>query len=121
MMKRLIPGSLLILLISAATTSAVLAQTTPTKPTALGSTSSYITQITPFNLVHQAYRGQFKQQGIPSYRTLVLAYRAGRIRAIDLVEGAIKANRLSPEILSDRQYLFAVDYLLRGLPENSFD
>jgi hypothetical protein len=84
-------------------------------PTTLGSSPSYVNQITPFNLVNQAYRGYFKAQGIPSYETLIAAHRSGQIRAVDLVQGAIQRNRLSEQILNDQEYLYAVEAQLNGL------
>jgi hypothetical protein len=98
-----------------ASVPAVRAQTTAVNPTTLGSSPSYVDQITPFNLVNQAYRGYFKAQGIPSYETLIAAHRSGQIRATDVVQGAIQLNRLSKEILNDREYLYAVEAQLNGL------
>lgn len=116
MMKHLIFGSLSVLLMSAATQTALRAETTAAAPAASGNSPSYITQLTPFNLVYLAQRGQLKEQGIPSYGSLNQAYRSGKISARNLVEGAIKANRLSRDVLADQGYLAAVNNLLRCLP-----
>ena len=94
---------------------AVRAETTAVNLTTLGNTSSYFSHTTPFNLVSQAYRGSFKEQGIPSYEALIAGYRSGQIRAEDVVQSAVKANRLSEEILNDQGYLYAVEAQLRGL------
>ncbi len=111
-MKRLVVSSLSVLLLTA-TASAVRAQTAALNPTTLRSTST--TQIAPFNLVSFAHRGYFKEQGIPSYGALTVAYRSGRITAEDIVQAAIKANRLRPEALNDRGYLRTVEIQLSGL------
>lgn len=115
-MKRLVFGGLSVLLLTAAIAPAVKAQTTAVNPTTLNSTSTR--QLKPFNLVNLAHRGYFKQQGIPSYLTLASAYRTGRIDAFDLVQAAVKANRLSPETLTDQGYLNSVEVQLRGLQSN---
>ena len=68
-----------------------------------------------FDLASLAYRGYFRDQGIPGYATLSEAHRAGRIRAKDIVSAAIKMNRVPEQALSDRSYLNAIDSNLSGL------
>ncbi len=114
-MKRLILGSLSLLLVVGASTPAVHAQETAENIAKVGTSRNYIYQITPFNLAGQAYRGYFTDQGIPSYNQLSSAYNEGRITALDLVESAIQVNRLSPQALNDRGYLNAVDAQLSNL------
>ena len=72
-------------------------------------------RIDAFNLVSAAYRGRFREWGIPAYARLDQAYRGGQITAADLVEAAIKANQLSAIALEDESYLHAVDTNLYGL------
>lgn len=112
-MKRLMLSSLSILLISAVTAPTVRAETTALNPTTLNSVSK--AQLTPFNLVTLAHRGYFKQQGVPSYLAFTTAYHLGQIRAIDIVQAAVKANRLSTDFLTDQQYLTAVEAQLQEL------
>jgi hypothetical protein len=114
-MTRLILSSLSLLLVVGATVSAVRAQETAENTAKVGTSRNYIYQITPFNLAEQAYRGYFKDQGIPSYDRLSVSYNEGKVTALDLVKSAIQANRLSPQTLNDRGYLNAVDDQLRSL------
>ncbi|MBW4660500.1 MAG: hypothetical protein KME15_17650 [Drouetiella hepatica Uher 2000/2452] len=76
-------------------------------------------QVTPFNLVFLAYQGFFESEGISMAANLINGYDAGQITAQDLVEAAIKMNRLSTETLSDRGYLSAVTRQLNALSEDS--
>ena len=68
-----------------------------------------------FDIVAAAYRGKFKQWGIPAYARLDQAYRGKQITASDLVEAAVEANQLSPDALGDEAYIDAVDTNLYGL------
>jgi tellurite resistance protein TehA-like permease len=104
-MKRLILGSLSVLLL-ATTASVVKAETTVPNPTADSPTVR--THLTPFGLVSLASQGYLKQQGIPSSANLTRAYHLRQITAKDLVQAAVKANRLSPETLNDESYINAV-------------
>jgi hypothetical protein len=114
-MKRLILSGLSLLLVVGAAAPAVRAQETAANRAEVGTSPKYIYQITPFNLAEQAYRGYFKDQGIPSYDRLRVAYHEGRITAQDLVKSAIQVNRLSPQTLNDQGYLNAVDTQLESL------
>lgn len=75
--------------------------------------SSY--PIAPVDLVSQAYRGQFKDLGIPSYSALLLRYRWRQITAESLVEKVVEADLLPESVLSDSSYLNTVDAQLRSL------
>jgi hypothetical protein len=115
-MRHLIFGSLSLLLMSAATAPAIKAQS----PLAVGAAEagvvpSYVQQTTPVNLVSLAYRGYFKNQGIPSYGVFIAAYQSGKISAQELVQVAVEANRVSAEVLSDSRYINAVEQGLRSL------
>lgn len=107
-MKRLIISGLSLFLMVGAAIPAVRAQGTAYNPTIDGRTSPYISQITPFNLVTQAYRGYFEAQGIPGYQGFSAAYQSGQIDAKDLVKSAIAANQLSEDTLKDQAYINAV-------------
>ena len=76
------------------------------------------TQTTPFDLVNLAYQGYLKEQGIPSYSELGVAYGEKKITVEDIVRSAIKAKRLTPKTLSDKQYLNAVAVQLNFLRIN---
>jgi hypothetical protein len=118
-MKRLIFGGLSFLLMSAATAPAIKAQPpVAVDPAEARVVPSYIQQTTPVNLVSLAYRGYFKNQGIPSYGVLIAAHQSGKITAQELVQVAVEANRVSAEALSDSGYLSAVEQRLRDLQDD---
>jgi hypothetical protein len=71
----------------------------------------------PFNLVSFAYQGGLNQQGIPSGETLLIQTQSKNILALDVVKAAINANKLSPQILHDQDYLSAVKLQLDALPD----
>jgi hypothetical protein len=112
-MQRLIISGLSLLLMSATATSVVRSQGAAFNPAIGRQAPSYLNQLTPVNLVTQAYRGEFKDQGIPGYMGFVGAYKNGQIRAVDLVKLAIAENRLPQETLTDQGYLNAVEAQLR--------
>lgn len=72
-------------------------------------------ELTPFELVSLANQGYFKNQGIPSYGALLQQYYQGTIRAKDLVQSAIKTNRLSADFLTNQSYVSAVENSLKAL------
>lgn len=72
-------------------------------------------QLRPFNLVYLAYQGYFRDQGIPGYSAFLAAYETGRVSAEDLIQSAVKKNKLSSETASDRGYLRAVKSQIEGL------
>ena len=115
-MKRLIGGGLSILLISAMVVPAARADVVSApNGTQMDSTSKEAHQITPFNLVYRAYRGEFSEQGIPGYTQFLMAYQTGELSPEALVESAVKTNRLPASKLSDESYLSAVQFFLRDL------
>jgi hypothetical protein len=71
-----------------------------------------------FNLVSSAYRGDFEDQGINSYATMVSNYEAGELTAEDLISAAIDAGELSPSAMEDDSYVQAVDSQLSSLTDN---
>ena len=75
---------------------------------ALGSNSTNISYIKPFNLVNFAYQGGFKQQGVPSAGSFIFEVRRRNITPESLVKAAINAHRLPTQVLNDRYYLSAV-------------
>ena len=68
-----------------------------------------------FNLVSSAYRGDFEDQGINSYGTLISNYEAGELTAEDLISAAIESGELSPSAIEDDSYVQAVDSQLNAL------
>ncbi|MEH2436550.1 MAG: hypothetical protein V7K25_20285 [Nostoc sp.] len=75
---------------------------------ALGSNSTNISYIKPFNLVNLAYQGGFKQQGVPSGGSFIFEVQRGNITPEYLVKTAINAHRLPAQVLSDKDYISAV-------------
>lgn len=122
-MRRIVFGSLSFFLLAAASMPAVRAESPSQNPSnpPVPNTSSSQQRTEPFNLVGLAYQGYFKDQGIPSAQTLITAYRSGDISAEDVVKGAIRANRLSPDVLNDAGYIGAVDNQLNALSSGNSD
>jgi hypothetical protein len=113
-MKRILLGGLSVLLTSAiAAPAAVLAQEGSDNLVVQRDNIITVNGITPVNLVYQAYRGEFKNQGIPGYSGLIDAYGTRQVSAESLVKTAIAANLVSQEALNDQGYINAVDSQLR--------
>lgn len=112
-MKKLIFGTVSVLLMSAFGASAALAQTPMTSPsTTMGRATTNTYVIEPFNLAWMAYQGYFESQGIPSGEALTTAYKSGIVDASDIVESAIKTNRLPVGFNPDNTYLSWVEMSL---------
>jgi hypothetical protein len=65
-------------------------------------------EITPFQLISLAQNGYLEDQGIPQGNLLIDEYQANRITAEDLVQAAVRDNRLTEDTLTNREYLSAV-------------
>ncbi len=76
--------------------------------------SSNDVSLSPFDLAFLAQRGYLSDQGISSYGILATDYRAGRVTATDIVQAAIKANRLPASTLQNQGYLNALDANVRS-------
>jgi hypothetical protein len=117
-MERSISTLVTTLLFSAAILpTAVHAQGTQTSPTSLNpyvANQSSPNQLSPFNLAYLAYRGYLKDQDIPGDGALIDAIVSGTVTAQDVMQAAVKANRLSEQTLNDRGYRFALEDLLQG-------
>lgn len=68
---------------------------------------------TPDGLVSAAYNGQL--DGISSFGTLESDIAEDNVTPEDLIEVAVAKGRLSPERLSDRGFLNAVDAAMRNI------
>jgi hypothetical protein len=77
-----------------------------------------IERVTPFNLVQHGYQGFFSEQGIPSNGAFVSGVLTGKIKAEDLIKSGIARGRLTPETLSDRDYIHSVQTQLDFLNRN---
>ncbi|MGB3639177.1 MAG: hypothetical protein WBA39_16615 [Rivularia sp. (in: cyanobacteria)] len=74
--------------------------------------------ISPFNLVSLAYQGEFKNQGVSGYHSLLTAITFGEISGKHLVQIGIDTGRLSAETINDSGYISSVDSQLQKLPKN---
>ncbi len=81
----------------------------------LGEKSTNVSYLQPFNIAFLAYQGNLKEQGIPSGSALISEYQIGKLTAKDLVEAAIRANKLPAQVLNNPGYLNAVDSQLTSL------
>lgn len=76
-------------------------------------------EATPFQLISLAQDGYLKNQGIPKGSTFINEYQEGRITPNDLVQAAIRDNRLTENTLHDRAYLNSVTQQMRDQLDNS--
>ncbi|MBN3942558.1 MAG: hypothetical protein V7L21_24740 [Nostoc sp.] len=81
---------------------------TAVNPDPLGSNSTSVSYIQPFNLVNLAYQGGLKQQGVPSGGALISEGQRGNITPKDLVKAAINAKKLPVQVLNNQDYISAV-------------
>ena len=81
----------------------------------LRTNSSNASYLQPFNTTFLAYQGYFKEQGIPSGGALVSEFQIGKVTAKDVVQAAVKANKLPAQLLNDQSYLNAVESQLTSL------
>jgi hypothetical protein len=121
-MRRSISTLLTALLLSAAILpAAVKAQTTETSPTSLNPYTAKqpsTNQLRPFNLAYLAYQGYLKAQGIPSNGALINALESRTVTAQDVIQAAVKANRLPEQALNDQGYRHNLEEQLTGLTED---
>lgn len=117
-MRRSISTLLTTLLFSIAILpAAVSAQGPKASPTSLNPylvKPSSTHQISPFNLAYLAYRGYLSTEGIPSSGGLIAALVSKTVTAQDIMQAAVKANRLSEQTLNDEDYRFSLENFLQG-------
>lgn len=115
-MERLLLAAVGTILIATTATPPVLANKTAANSNV---TQSQINKnITPFNLVSLAYQGEFKNQGVGGYNSLLTAIRFNDISGKDLVKYGIDTGRLSAETINDSGYISSVDFQLKKLSNN---
>ena len=115
-MRHSISTLLTTLLLSAAILpAAAQSKTAPTSLNPYAANQPSANQLKPFNLAYLAYQGFLKDQGIPSNSALIDAIAFGRITAQDIIQAAVKANRLPEQTLSDRGYRHNLEDQLQGL------
>lgn len=118
-MRYSISAMMTTLLLSVATSPAV-AQTPTNEAASISLNSSMAKQLSanqpnPFSLAYLAYQGYLEKQGIPSNGALSEAIASGTVTAQDLIQAAVKANRLSEKTLHDQGYRSALENQLQGL------
>ncbi|MEH2269347.1 MAG: hypothetical protein V7K68_13080 [Nostoc sp.] len=69
----------------------------------------------PFNIAFLAYQGYLKEQGIPSGGTLLFRYQSGNLTAKDVVQAAVRANKVPAQVLNDPSYVNAVELQMTSL------
>jgi hypothetical protein len=84
-----------------------------------GQINTNASYLQPFNTAFLAYQGGFKQQGIPSGSALILEYQIGNLTAKDVVQAAVRANKLPAQVLNDAGYLNAVESQLTSFSNPS--
>ncbi|MCC5603750.1 hypothetical protein [Nostoc favosum] len=81
--------------------------------------SANASHLQPFNTAFLAYQGGFKEQGIPSGSALIFEYQIGNLTAKDVVQAAVRANKLPAQLLNDAGYLNAVESQLTSFTNPS--
>jgi hypothetical protein len=79
------------------------------------SKNSMAEQLSPFNLAFLSYQGYLEAQGIPSDGSLRDVIASGTVTAQDIMQAAVKANRLSEQTLGDQGYRNNLEVQLKGL------
>ena len=115
-MERLLLAAVGTILIATTATSPALANKTAANSNI--SQNQVQKNITPFNLVSLAYRGEFKSQGVSGYHSLLSAIRFGEVSGKDLVKHGIDTGRLSAQTINNSSYISSVDYQLQELSRN---
>jgi hypothetical protein len=118
-MKRLFLTSLSIIAVSLGVSTSVQARghTEILKQpiTTISNNSHTKRNITPFNLIGNAYQGAYRDHSIPGFASLRDGARIGRITAKDLVKAAIESEDLSPQKIDDLNYLRSVEVQLGNI------
>lgn len=89
-----------------------------TAPISYATNQRRANQIRPFNLATLAYQGYLKDQGIPSNGVLIDAIASGSITAQDIIQAAVKTNRLPEQILNDQGYRHNLEDQLQGFTQD---
>ena len=109
-------ASVIISTLFIAASPTVSASETAMNPTALNNTTQINSvKTSPVDLVYLAYRGYFKDRGIPSSQTLITAYSLGNISAEKLIQAGVETQRVTSDVLEDAEYVSAVESMLNNL------
>ncbi len=108
----------ILLLFSAILPNVAHAQATETAATRLNPSVDNqlsVNQISPFNLAYLAYHGYLSDQGIISGGHLINALESKTTSAQNIIQAAIKTNRLPEKALSDKADRYSLETQLQGL------
>jgi hypothetical protein len=117
-MKRYLSICLLVIVILLTANTSVEASSkteVSTKPLVLASDRHSTRYLTPFELVHSAYQGQYREHSIPGFGSFIYGIKTGKITAKSLVAAAIECKTLPPQAIDDRSYLGYVDLQLKPI------
>jgi hypothetical protein len=103
-----------LLLSSVILPAAAQTQSAPTSFNPYAANQPSANQLRPFNLATLAYQGYLKDQGIPNNGALLSAIASRTITAQDIIQAAVKANRLPEQTLSDQGYRHNLEDQLQG-------
>ncbi|MEH2178457.1 hypothetical protein [Nostoc sp.] len=103
-----------LLLFAAILPAAAQTQTSSTSLNTYVANQPRANQLRPFNLAELAYQSYLKDQGIPSSGALLNAIASETITAQDIIQAAVKANRLSEQTLNDQGYRHNLENQLQG-------
>ncbi|MEH1844802.1 MAG: hypothetical protein V7L25_07295 [Nostoc sp.] len=107
-----------LLLFAAISPAAAQTQTAPTSFNPYLVKQLSTNQLNSFNLATLAYQGYLKDQGIPCNGALMSAFTSGTITAQDIIQAAVKANRLPEQTLSDQGYRHNLEDQLQGFTQD---
>jgi hypothetical protein len=63
----------------------------------------------PFSLVTFAYQAGLSSQGIPAWKSMIIAHKRQKISGLDIIQKAVEANLIPAQLLNDQEYLNAVE------------
>ncbi|MBD2472657.1 hypothetical protein [Nostoc sp. FACHB-145] len=79
--------------------------------------STQVSYLKPFNAAFLAYQGGLKAEGVPSGSTLISEYQTGHLSTLDIVKAAVRANKVSADVLTNQDYLSAVESQLTSFTQ----
>ncbi|BAT51832.1 hypothetical protein NOS3756_07620 [Nostoc sp. NIES-3756] len=81
--------------------------------------STKVSYLQPFNTAFLAYEGGLKAEGIPSGSALISEYQTGNLSTLDIVKAAVRANKVSADVLTNQDYLSAVESQLTSFTQHA--
>lgn len=81
--------------------------------------STKVSYLQPFNMAFLAYEGGLKAEGVPSGSVLISEYQTGNLSTLDIVKAAVRANKVSTDVLTNQDYLSAVESQLTSFTQHA--